>query len=90
MGGFSPDTLTANWLHIEGGEEGGGSVSIRSQGRAALWGGGGGGVRANTSSPRAELFRTKSAGFQVARDHWQRLRRAPPPLAFVAPGVPLK
>ena len=42
MGGVSPETFTANWLHIEGGE-GGGSVLIRSQGRAALWGGRGGG-----------------------------------------------
>ena len=34
--GVSPDTFTANWLHVEGRGRGGeGSVSIRSQGRAA-------------------------------------------------------
>ena len=41
-GGVSPDTFTANWLHVEGRGRGG-SVSKRSQGRAALWGRGEGG-----------------------------------------------
>ena len=47
-------------------------------------------LREAFKAPRAEPCQTKSAGFQVSRDHWQRLRRAPPSLAFVAPGVPLK
>ena len=42
--GVSPDTFTANWLHVEAGRRGG-SVSIRSQRRAALRGGGREGVR---------------------------------------------
>ena len=33
--GVSPDTFTANWLHVEGRGREGGSVSIRSQGRSA-------------------------------------------------------
>ena len=50
-GGVSPDAFTANWLHVEGRGRGGGSVSIRSQQRAALWGRGEGGVRADTRLP---------------------------------------
>ena len=34
-GGVSPDSFTANWLHVEGRGVGGGSVLIRSQERAA-------------------------------------------------------
>ena len=41
--GVSPDTFTANWLHVEGTGRGG-SISIRPQGRAASRGEGGGGL----------------------------------------------
>ena len=47
-GGVSPDTFTANWLHVEG--RGGGSVSFTGKG-CIVEEGGGGGFRADTRLP---------------------------------------
>ena len=48
-GGVSPDTFTANLLHVQGG--GGGSVWTRSRERAAEWVGGRGGFCADMRLP---------------------------------------
>ena len=46
-GGVSPDTLTANWLHVEGRGRGGVSLDTFT-GKGCKVGGGQGGVRADS------------------------------------------
>ena len=56
-GGFSPDTFTANWLHVEGG-----GVSLDTfTGKGCIVGGGRRGVRADTSRLHAPSLSRQKA-----------------------------